>query len=56
MKSLQALADDWPAINALLDEALALPAAERGAWVDSLPLAQGTLNHKLRELLAAPRR
>ncbi|MEP7328090.1 MAG: protein kinase [Betaproteobacteria bacterium] len=27
----------WPRISALLDEALALPAEQRGAWLDALP-------------------
>ncbi len=32
---LQELENDWPAISALLDEALALPASSRGAWLDA---------------------
>ena len=32
---LQDLENDWPAISALLDEALALPPAARGAWLDA---------------------
>jgi serine/threonine-protein kinase len=32
---LQELEGDWPAISALLDEALALPAPARGAWLQA---------------------
>jgi hypothetical protein len=34
---LQDLAADWPALNGLLDQALALPQAERLPWVEQLP-------------------
>ena len=43
------LSADWPALNALLDQALDIPAAERLAWVDSLQ-ADG-LSDTLRRLL-----
>ncbi|MCE4557904.1 protein kinase domain-containing protein [Roseateles cellulosilyticus] len=33
---LSRFSDQWPAISALLDEALALPVAEQGVWLDSL--------------------
>lgn len=29
--------DHWPALSALLDDALALPAAQRSTWLDALP-------------------
>jgi serine/threonine protein kinase len=53
MKSLGALAGRWPDINALLDEALDLPAGERAAWLEGLSGAQGELKETLRQLLAA---
>ncbi len=53
MASLHALADRWPEINALLDEALALPAAQRGPWLDALEGPQATLRDTLARLLAA---
>ncbi len=45
-----ALAADWPALDALLDRALDLPAGERLAWVDAL--ACEPLRDTLRRLLA----
>jgi eukaryotic-like serine/threonine-protein kinase len=52
---LARLADDWPALNALLDEALALPAAERQTWLRSLrerPGLTAPLRDSLQRLLA----
>ncbi len=33
--ALDELENDWPAISALLDEALALPVPARQAWLDA---------------------
>jgi len=48
---LAALASEWPVLNALLDEALALPADERQAWLRSLeqraPDRHATVRHLL---------
>jgi hypothetical protein len=41
-----------PALRTLLDEALALPAAERTTWVESLAGEQAHLKDTLLELLA----
>jgi serine/threonine-protein kinase len=45
---------EWTALRALLDQALALPAAERTRWFDALPddAAHAALKPHLRELLA----
>jgi len=53
MKPLGALAGRWPALNALLDEALDLPAGERAAWLETLHGERATLRDTLRQLLAA---
>jgi hypothetical protein len=53
MISLDALAPRWPEISALLDEVLALPAAERMRWVEALAGDRAELKDALRELLAA---
>ncbi len=45
--SIDDLAGDWPAISPLLDEALALPAAERASWLD----ARGDVSPARRALL-----
>jgi hypothetical protein len=50
LSNLQA---DWPAINRLLDEALALPPAERGAWLAALPAEMAELKDTLARLLAS---
>jgi serine/threonine-protein kinase len=42
----------WPALSALLDEALALPVQERATWVESLQGEHAALKDTLRELLA----
>ncbi len=39
MTWVEALAADWPELNQLLDEALALPAAQRERWLQALPAA-----------------
>jgi len=44
---------DWPALSALLDEALALPAAERGAWLAARGSDQSGLHERLAGLLAS---
>ena len=45
--------DDWPAIDALLDEALDLPQAEREGWLDRLGDEHAKLKDTLRQLLSA---
>jgi serine/threonine-protein kinase len=44
---------DWPAISALLDEALTLPREARAAWLDALPPAAAPHRDNLRRLLDA---
>lgn len=53
MKDLDSLAERWPALSPLLDEALALPPAARSAWLDALPAEAAGLRDTLRSLLAA---
>lgn len=43
---------DWPAVSELLDEALALPAAELDTWLDSLAGERLAYKDELRTLLA----
>ncbi len=43
----------WPRVSALFDEALALPDAERAAWLTALDSNQASLAPHLRHLLAA---
>ena len=43
---------DWPAISALLDEALSLPASEHAGWLDSLAGEHAAHRDSLRLLLA----
>lgn len=44
---------EWAALRTLLDEALALPALERAAWLDTLdPARAGALKPRLAQLLA----
>ncbi len=45
-------AQDWPAISALLDEALDLPAERRSAWLDELPAGSRAFRETLKQLLA----
>ena len=45
-----------PALRTLLDEALALPAAERTTWLESLAGERAQLKDTLRELLVAQSR
>ena len=45
------LRGDWPALSALLDEALALPAGERSAWLAALPGERSALRETLARLL-----
>jgi serine/threonine-protein kinase len=44
--------EDWPAVFALLDCALDLPAADRSAWIEGLKGEAATLAPSLRDLLA----
>jgi eukaryotic-like serine/threonine-protein kinase len=44
--------DSWPAVSALLDEALALPEAEREPWLASLEGERAAFSDTLRELLS----
>ncbi|HJV72280.1 serine/threonine-protein kinase [Ideonella sp.] len=44
--------DNWPALSALLDEALELPAGERAAWLDALPPDAQPLRPTLELMLA----
>jgi hypothetical protein len=52
MTLLQGLVGEWPAINRLLEEALALPPGERAAWVERLDDTQAPMKDTLRRLLA----
>ena len=51
MNPLGDLADQWPGLNELLDEALALPAERRGAWLQALPAEHAPLKEALARLL-----
>ena len=46
------LASDWPAISGLLDEALALPAAERDGWLDARADVGPARREMLRRILS----
>ena len=46
------LSQRWPTLNALLDEALALPESQRTVWLDSLTCEPADLKNTLRDLLA----
>ena len=48
---LRDLHGDWPKLNALLDEALALPASERSAWLAALAGERSALRETLARLL-----
>ncbi len=50
--TLERFSADWPAISALLDEALALPPADRTAWLASLDEARAAYRDDLKQLLA----
>ena len=52
MTPLSPFAADWPAISALLDEALGLPASEHAAWLDGLSGEHAAHREALRTLLA----
>jgi eukaryotic-like serine/threonine-protein kinase len=52
MTALTDLAPRWPAISALLDQALELPAAQRAAWLDQLDAEHAAFENELRSLLA----
>jgi tetratricopeptide (TPR) repeat protein len=57
MNLLSELAPDWPAIDALLDESLDLPSAERAGWLEALATRPGvapTVAAAVRRLLGAP--
>jgi len=45
--------NDWPAISALLDEAMTLPRDARQAWLDALPTDAAVHREVLQRLLAA---
>ncbi len=53
MKRLQELADDWPRLNRLLDEALELEPARRADWLGALPAEHAGLRDTLAQLLQA---
>lgn len=53
MKPLSHLVADWPVLSTLLDRALALPAAERPAWLAALPPEQAAHRFVLQQLLDA---
>ncbi|MBL8317359.1 MAG: serine/threonine protein kinase, partial [Burkholderiaceae bacterium] len=53
MTAIDDLGPHWPEISALLDEALALPAAERERWIESAPIEPAELRDTLRRLLQA---
>jgi eukaryotic-like serine/threonine-protein kinase len=44
---------DWPAVNVLLDRAMDLAPASRGAWLDALPPESAAYRDTLMRLLAA---
>ena len=46
------LANDWPAISGLLDEALALPAAQRDEWLDARADVAPARRETLRRILS----
>ncbi|MDY0744204.1 protein kinase [Paucibacter sp. R3-3] len=52
MKGLSRFEGDWPAISALLDEALGLPRDERDTWLDGLAGERAAHRDALRALLA----
>ncbi len=51
MTDLSALSPHWPEVSALLDEVLALPAAQRSAWLEQLSSEHAPWKDTLRELL-----
>jgi serine/threonine-protein kinase len=53
MKPLQELADDWPRLSRLLDEALELEPAQRAGWLSGLPPEHAALRDTLARLLQA---
>jgi serine/threonine-protein kinase len=53
MSRLEALVTQWSTINALLDEALELPPAERARWIEALSGPHAQFRDTLRELLAS---
>lgn len=46
------LESDWPAISALLDEALAVPAADRGAWLEARTDVEPTRRSAVEQILS----
>ena len=52
MTPLSPFAAEWPALSALLDEALSLPASEHATWLDSLAGERAVHRQALRSLLA----
>ena len=53
MKSLQDVAERWPLIEALLDEALALPPSARPDWLAALAGERAALRDTVERLLGA---
>ena len=53
MNRFEALSPGWPALSALLDEALSLPAEQRTPWLESLAGEQRPFKDTLQRLLAA---
>jgi len=51
MSSLSSIASQWPAVEPLLDEALALPSAARAQWLEALPPDLQSLRPTLGRLL-----
>lgn len=52
MTRLSQFSSQWPAISALLDEALSMPAAEHASWLDGLTGSHAAHREALRTLLA----
>lgn len=56
LSSIDALRAVWPAVSALLDEALALPVPQRAGWLDALAGPRAQHRETLRSLLATQAR
>ena len=53
MLGLETDRDDWRTLSGLLDQVLDLPAEDRSAWIERLPLQYAHLRNRIRSLLAA---
>jgi len=53
MSRITSMAADWPALNTLLDEVLALPVDERATWIEGLSGEQSRFKDTLQRLLLA---